>query len=84
MAPKAYKVFSTLAHEILGRKIISRLLHARSPHLGGMNGDVKSDLSTLEFKSGEKIEDIHRIILILQQEIILFEEIVSPKRLLFQ
>ena len=51
MEPQAYKVFSTHAHEILGWKIIFRLLHLRAPNLGVMNGDVEADLSTLEFKN---------------------------------
>ena len=48
-----------------------------------MNGDVKSDLSTLEFKNWEQPEDLN-IIIQLQQEIILYGETVSPTRLLFQ
>ena len=46
MAPQAYKVVSAHAHEISGWTIISRLLYSCAPHLGGMNGDVKSDLAT--------------------------------------
>ena len=34
--------------------------------------DVQSYLYTLEFKNGEKLEDFHRIILILQQDINIF------------
>ena len=49
-----------------------------------MNGDVKSDLSTLAFKNGEQLEDFHSRILRLQQKIMLSGEIVSPTRLLFQ
>ena len=56
MAPQAYKVFSTHAHEISGWKILSRLLHSRAPNLGGINVDVKFDLSTLAFKKGEKLK----------------------------
>ena len=66
MATKAYKVVSTHAHEISGWKIISRLLHSRSPRIGGINGDVQSDLATLVFKNGEKLEDLHSIIIRLQ------------------
>ena len=51
MSPQAYKVVNTYAHEISGWTILSRLLHARAPNLGGTNGDVKSDLSTLAFKN---------------------------------
>ena len=49
-----------------------------------MNGDVKSDIVTLAFNNGEKIEYFHGRIIILQQEIILSGEIVSPTRLIFQ
>ena len=55
MAPQVYKVVSTHAHEISGWTIISRLLHSRAHHLGGMNGDVQSDLATLDFKNGEQL-----------------------------
>ena len=84
MAPQAYKVVSTHAHEISGWTILSRLIHSRAPHLGGMNGDVQSNLSTLAFKNGEQLEYFHSRILRLQQEIMLSGEIVSPTRLLFQ
>ena len=50
MDPQAYKVVTTHDHEILGWKIISRLLHARSPHLWGMCDYVQNELSTLDFK----------------------------------
>ena len=83
MAPQAYKVFSNHAHEISVWTIISRLLHSCAPNIGGMNGDVQYDLSTLAFKNGEKLEYFHRIILRLQQQIILFGETLSPTRLLF-
>ena len=72
MTPKAYKVVSTHAHEISGWTILSRLLHSRGPHLGGINGDVQSDLATLAFKNGEQLEDFHSRILRLQQVIMLF------------
>ena len=49
-----------------------------------MNGDVQSDLSTPAFKNREQLEYFHSTILILQQEIILSGETVSPKRLIFQ
>ena len=58
-------------------------MHSRAPHLGGMNGDVQSDLSTLDFKKGEHIEDFHSRILRLQQEINISVETVSPTILLF-
>ena len=63
MATQAYKVVNTRAHEISGWKIISRLIHARAPNLGGINGDVQSDLATLAFKNGEQLEYFHIIIL---------------------
>ena len=84
MAPQACKVSSTNAHEILGGTILSRLIHSRAPHLGGMNSDVKSDLANLAFSNGEQLEDFHSRILRLQQEIMLSGEIVSPNRLIFQ
>ena len=42
MAPQAYKVVNTHAHEISGWKILSRLLHMHDHHLRGINGDVQS------------------------------------------
>ena len=67
MAPKAYKVVNTHAYEISGWTILSRLIHVRAPHLGGINGDVQSDLSTLEFNNGKQLEYFHRIVIRLQQ-----------------
>ena len=84
MAPQAYKVFSTHPHEISGWKILSRLLQSRPPHLGGMSGDVQSDLSTLVLNNIEQLVYFNSRILRLQQEIIFSAENVSPKRLLFQ
>ena len=49
-----------------------------------MNGGVQSDLATLSFKNGEQLEDFHSRILRLQQEIMLYVEIVSPARIIFQ
>ena len=40
--PQAYKVVTTHAHEIPGWKILSRRIHARTPHIGGINGDFQS------------------------------------------
>ena len=51
MAPQAYKVVSTHDNEISGCTIFSIILHSRDPHLGGMNGDVQSDLATLSFNN---------------------------------
>ena len=67
MEPQAYKVISTHDHEISGWIILYRLLHSRATHPGGMNGDIQSDLATLAFKNGEKLEDFHIRILRLQQ-----------------
>ena len=84
MAPQDYKFFITHAHEILGWTILSRLIHLYATHLGGINGDVQYDLATLAFKNGEQLEYFHVRILRLQQEIIIYIEILSPTRLLFQ
>ena len=81
---RAYKIVSTHDHEILGFKILSRIIHSHSPHIGGVNDDVWSDLSTPEFKNREQLEYFHSIILRLQQEFILSEETVSTTRLIFQ
>ena len=78
MAPQAYKVVRTHAYEISEWTIISRILHSRAPHLGGMNGDVKSDLATLEFNNGEQLGNFNILTLRLQQEIILSGETESP------
>ena len=52
MAYQAYKVFNSHAHEISLWIILSRLLHERTPHLGGMNGDIQSYLANLALKNG--------------------------------
>ena len=46
-----------------------------------MNGDAQSDLATIELKKGEKLEDFHKRIMILQQKINLSGETISPTRL---
>ena len=84
MAPQAYKVVRTQDNEISGWTIPSRLIHSRDPHLGGMNGDVQSDLSTLAFKNGEKFEYFNSTIIRFKQDIMLYGETVSPTRILFQ
>ena len=56
MAPLAYKVVGTHAHEISGWTIISIPIYSRAPRLGGINSGVQSDLSTLLFKNGEQLE----------------------------
>ena len=67
MAHKAYKVVSTHANDISWWTIFSILIHSRAPHIGGMNGDVQSDISTLAFNNGEQLEDFHGRIIRLQQ-----------------
>ena len=67
MAPQTYKVVNNHAHEISVWEILSRLLHVRAPHLVGINGYVQSDLDTLAFKNGEKLEDFHSRIIRLQK-----------------
>ena len=57
--------------------VFSILLHASAPNLGGLNGDVKSYLSTLEFKNGKQFEYFHSRVLRIQQEISLSGETVS-------
>ena len=84
MAHQDYKVVNTHANEISGWEILSRLLHARSPYLGGINSDVNSDLSTLAFNNGEQLEYFHSIIIRLQQEINLSGVNFSPTILIFQ
>ena len=67
MEPQAYNIFNTHAHETSGWKILSSLIHSRSPHIGGLNGDVQSDLATLVLKNGEQLEDFHSKIIRIQQ-----------------
>ena len=83
MTPQAYKFEITHAHEISGWNIISKLIHASAPNIGGINGGVQSELATLEFKNKEKLEYLHSIIIIIQQEIFLSGETVSTTILLF-
>ena len=56
MAPQSYKVVNIHAHVISEWTTLFRLLHARAFHLGGMHGDVQSDIATPELKNGEKLE----------------------------
>ena len=67
MAPQAYKVVSTHANEISVWTILSIPLHSRAHHLGGMTGDVQSDLATLAFENGEQLEDFNGRIIRLRQ-----------------
>ena len=84
MSPHSYKVVNTNDHEISGWKILSRPLHLRALHLGGMNGDDQPELYTLTFNNGEQVEFFRSRIIVLQQEIILSGENISPTRLIFQ
>ena len=54
MKTNAYKIVNNYAHEISGWNILSKLLHVRAPNIGGMNGDVHSELLTLAFNNREK------------------------------
>ena len=84
MSHQAYNIVNTHVHEISGWTIISKLIHARAPHLGGMNVDVRTDLVTLESKNGEQLETFLRKIIWLQQAIIIYGEPVYPTIILFQ
>ena len=78
MVTQTYKVVNIHAHEILGWKILSRLLHLRAPNIKGINGDVNYDLATLAFKNGEQIEYFHSRVIRLQQKIILSGDKICP------
>ena len=52
MANQAYNIVNTHSHEISVRKILSRLLHYCTPHIGGINCDVQYNLATLVFNNG--------------------------------
>ena len=49
-------VVTTHVNEISVCKILSIILYALAPHIGGMNGDVQSDIVTLEFKNGGELK----------------------------
>ena len=59
MAPQAYNFVNTHDHEILGWKIISKIIHAQAPNIVGMICDIQSDLSTLAFNKKELFEDFN-------------------------
>ena len=84
MAPQSYKFVNTHAHEISGWKIISIIPYSRDPLLGGISGDVQSDISNLAFKNREQLEDFQSRILRLQHAIFICEETAYPTRLIFQ
>ena len=84
MVPQSYKGVIDNSNEISVWTILSRLLHARDPHLGGTNSDVQSDLATLAFNNEENLKYFHCRIVTLQQESNLSGETVSSTRLLFQ
>ena len=66
MAHQAYNIVIINSCGILGRTIISIIIHSRDPHIVGMNSGVQSDLATLTFKNGEQLEYFHIRIIILQ------------------
>ena len=66
MTTQAYQVVKNHAYKISGWKILSRLILSQVPHIGGINGDVQSDLSNLALKNGEQNEYFHSIILKVQ------------------
>ena len=66
MVNQAYKVLNTHAHEITRWTTLSRTINSCATHLGGMDGDVQSDLDILTIKNGEQLEYFHSIILSLQ------------------
>ena len=69
MAPQAYIFISTPSQEVLEWKILSRLLFARAPHLGVMNGGAQCYLDTWSFGKEEHKEDLRDRILRLKQEL---------------
>ena len=82
MEPQAFKVVTTHTNKIFVCTILSITISDRYSHLGGMNGDVQTNLATLEFKKRKNDEVFHERILRLQQEISLSGEPVSPTRIL--
>ena len=84
MAPHAYKIVNTHAHEISVWTILSRLVHFCAPRIGGLNGYIQYDLATLEFNNGEQLDDFYIRILILQQKIIFSVETVYLTILIFR
>ena len=63
MVPQAYKVINTHAHEISVWKILYIIIHVHDPHIGGIDGGVKSDLTTIAFNNGEQLEYFCSIII---------------------
>ena len=74
MAPQEYNVVNTNDNEILVWTIISRLIYAHAPQ---MNGNVHSDLATLELTKREQLEDPNRRIIRLKNKLNSLEKI-SP------
>ena len=66
MAHQDYKVVSIHVHEILGWTILSRPINFCAPYIGGIIGNVQSDLETLAFKNGVQVEYVCTITLIIQ------------------
>ena len=52
IVPQAYKVITNHVNEFSVWIILSRLLHTREPHNGGITDDVQTDLVTLDLKQG--------------------------------
>ena len=69
MATQSYNISITHAHEMLKRSILYRIIHVKAPYLGDINGDLKSEFSTLLFKQGKKLEGFHGRILRIQKDI---------------
>lgn len=82
-APQEYKVIIIHDHEVSGCNLISRIIHARSYHTRGINGDFKYDLSNLTFKQVKQLEEFHGSIISLHQEFFLSSETISPTRIIF-
>ena len=56
MTTQDYKLVNAHDCEISGWTILSRLLHAHTPNLGGISVDVQNDLFTPAFKNGEQLK----------------------------
>ena len=65
MAHQACKVVTTYTQKISLWNVLFIIIHARPPHIGGMNNGVQSNFSTFESKQWEQIEYLNEIILII-------------------
>ena len=59
--------------------VLSIIKHTQAPNIGGVNGDVQSNLATLAFKFGEQLENFIITILIFQQETNIYGELIILK-----